>query len=260
MKLRFALLAAASSFIACPVFAADAPAPTAQSPVAQHPWEKDEALLQATIESVSKQGMMAVSSHATDLELALTNAKHSLELAAQDDTAADEPSKSVKDSAVADKPKNVVIPEPNPYPGIGFFLGCYYDQTGKPQDGLRVIKATLDLPGTNLDTHLVDLLIERGAAYSALKQWDDALVSFDDALKLEGTVAGIRAYIHRSRGLVLAEMDRMAESKAAYEEALKLTANDKDAQRDLDMIEKLRDGGPKLPSKFTPPPEAGQAH
>ena len=49
-------------------------------------------------------------------------------------------------------------------------------------------------------------------------------------------------------------MGSVAESKVAYEEALKLTANDPDAQHDLNMIEQLRDGGPRQPSQFAPPP------
>ena len=116
------------------------------------------------------------------------------------------------------------------------------------------VEVTLDLPGTSADRHLADLLIERGAAYAGLKQWDECACAYDDALKVEGIVAGLRAYIYRGQGLVLVEMGRMADGKAAYEEALKLTAHDPDAKRDLDMIERLRDGGPKLPSKFTPPP------
>lgn len=252
MKLRFALLAAASGLVALSGVArcADAPASVVQSKASEHPWEKDEALLQATIASVRKDGMKAVASHAADLEAAVARARSVFELAAQSDDKTD----SAKDAGAADKPKNIVIPEPNPYPGIGFFLGSYYDQSGKTLDGLRIIEVTLDLPGTSSNPHLVDLLIERGAAHTALKQWDNALISYEDALKLEGTAAGVRAYIYRGKGLVLVEMGRMAEGKVAYEEALKLTAGDPAAQRDLDTIEQLRDGGPKLPSKFTPPP------
>jgi len=254
MKLGLTLLAAAGGFVVLSGAAkcADARPAAVQSKSAEHPWETDEALLQATIASVRQDGMKAVAAHADDLEAALAKARSVFELAAQSDDKAD----SAKGASAADKPKNVVIPEPNPYPGIGFFLGSYYDQSGKPRDGLRIIEATLDLPGTSADPHLADLLIERGAAYSALKQWNEALVSYEDALKIEGTAPGVRAYIYRGKGLVLVEMGRMAEGKVAYEEALKLTANDPAAQRDLDMIEQLRDGGPRLPSRFTQPAES----
>jgi tetratricopeptide (TPR) repeat protein len=178
------------------------------------------------------------------------NARRSLELAAVDDTVPKDSDASPKDNA----PKSVVIPQPNPYPGIAFFLGCYYDQTGKPLDGLRVLTAGLDLPGTSSDAHVMDLLIERGAALVALKRWGEALASYQDALKLEGVAPGLRAYAYRGKGLALAGMGRTAESRAAYEEALKLTANDPDAQRDLEMIERLRDGGPRQPS------QSGKAH
>jgi len=253
MKLQFALLVAASGLVALSGAArcADAPAPTPQSNAAEHPWEKDEALLQATIASVRKYGMKAVGAHASDLEMAVARARSVFEIAARSDDKTD----GSKDSAgAADKPNNVVIPEPNPYPGIGFFLGTYYDESGKPQDGLRILEVTLDLPGTSSDPHLVDLLIERGAAYAALKQWDNALASYEDALKPEGTAPGVRAYIYRGKGLVLVEMGRMAEGKITYEEELKLTVNDPAAQRNLDMIEQLRDGGPKQPGQVAPSP------
>ena len=161
MRLRFALLAAASSFVLSTgaVHCAEAPSPPVQSTPEAHPWEKDETLLGATIASVRKDGMKAVESHAGDLEAALMNARHSLELAAQDGTTSNDTSKTAKEAAPADKRENIVIPEPNPYPGIGFFLGTYYDQSGKPLDGLRILEVTLDLPGTDSDPHLVDLLI-----------------------------------------------------------------------------------------------------
>ena len=72
--------------------------------------------------------------------------------------------------------------------------------------------------------------------------------------KLLEKTPGAETTVSPGKGLVLVEMGRMGDGKAAYEEALKLTAHDPDAKRDLDMIERLRDGGPKLPSKFTPPP------
>ena len=49
----------------------------------------------------------------------------------------------------------------------------------------------------------------------------------------------------------------MSEGKAAYEDALKITASDETAKHDLEMIEQLHDGGPRLPSRFAPKP--GQA-
>lgn len=252
MKVYLVLFAAL--MVSSAALGADAVPQTLQSKPAAHPWERDEALLQATIASVRKDGMKAVAPHAADLEATLAKARSVFELAAHDDSIPDDAKNSANGTKAADKPKPVVIPEPNPYPGIGFFLGSYYDRIGRPLDGLRVIEIALDLPGTGMSRHLADLLTERGAAFTALKRWDDALVSYDDALKVEGTAAGVRAYIYRGKGLVLVEMSRMAEGKAAYEEALKLTVKDPDAQRDLEMIEQLHDGGPKLPSRFTPPP------
>ena len=104
------------------------------------------------------------------------------------------------------------------------------------------------------DQEMHERMLLEARAFAALKQWDNALASYEDALKPEGTAPGVRAYIYRGKGLVLVEMSRMAEGKIAYEEALQLTVNDPAAQRDLNMIEQLRDGGPKQPGQFAPSP------
>ena len=76
MKAYLALLAA--MVMSSPAFSANALPPVAQSKSAEHPWEKDEVLLHATIASVHKDGMKAVAAHAADLEAALARRAASL--------------------------------------------------------------------------------------------------------------------------------------------------------------------------------------
>jgi tetratricopeptide (TPR) repeat protein len=251
MKFRVALFAAgilAAPSLAC---AADAPnpPPATQAAAPGWPWENDNALLDATIKDVRKAGIAAVASHASDLEQALAGAVHSIELAAAGDgttvyALSDNPTASIHEimTTAADKTKKPVKAAFNPYPGISFFLGSYYDDAGKPQEALRALDAGLALPGIEESAHRSDLLVERGAALSALKRWQDALATYDAALTIESDTPAIKAYIQRGRGMALAQLGRMDDAKAAYGESLKLVSDDPEARKQLDYIRKLREG------------------
>ena len=248
MKFRIALLAAGivgSPFVAC---AADAPTPSVQSAAPDQPWVKDKTLLDATITDVQKGGIKAVAPHAAELERALAGAKHSFELAAAGDdkstyALSDDPNEAVQDvmATAMDKMTKPVTAAFNPYPGISFFLGSYYDGAGKPEDALRVVDAALALPGADASSHRTELLVERATALGALKRWQKSLGAYDNALKVDSNLPAIQAYIQRGRGMALAQLGRMDDAKAAYAESVKLVENDPDARRQLDYIQKLRD-------------------
>jgi tetratricopeptide (TPR) repeat protein len=265
MKAYLALFAAIAA-LSFGARAAEAPA-VVHNAAPNQPWVKDEALLEAAIASVHKGGLKAIGPHVPDLEAALVGARHSFELAAAGDDKStyrltDTPTEAMQAlmSNAAEKSAKQILTAPNPYPGIGFFLGGYYDQIGKPEQALRVMDIALTLPGTETNSHRVDLLVERGLALTALNRREDALAAFDAALEIESVAPGLRAYIYRGQGHVLDDMGRSSEGKAAYDEALKLTANDENAKRDLDMIERLHDGGPKPPGGSPVPPKSEQPH
>ena len=231
--------------LASAAFAKDT-APVPQSPA--QPWVKDNAVLNATIADIQKGGMKAIASHTADLEQALAGAKHSFEIAAAGDgkttfELSDSPNASVRDvmATATDKTKKPVTAAFNPYPGITFFLASYYDISGKPADALRVVDAGLALPGADVSSHRTELLVERASALGALKRWQESLAAYDDALKVQGNVPAVEAYIQRGRGAMLAQLGRVGDSRAAYAESASLVKDDPDAQRQLDYIRKSRE-------------------
>jgi tetratricopeptide (TPR) repeat protein len=250
MKIRFAFLAAAI-MAAAPVARADDAAKAAsavQTKALDQPWVKDTALLNATIADVQKAGMKAVAQHTADLERALAGAKQSFEIAAAggDKTTyalSDSPNRAVQDvmATATDKSRKPVTAAFNPYPGISFFLASYYDLSGKPEDALRVVDAGLALPGVDASSHRTELLVERATALGVLKRWPECLAAYDSALKVEGNLPAIQAYIQRGRGHALTQLGRTVDAKAAYAESARLVRNDPDAQRQLDYIRKSRD-------------------
>jgi tetratricopeptide (TPR) repeat protein len=252
MKAYLAVFLAVTGLVSTAHADDTAPPAATQTVVWDQPWVKDNALLNATIADVQKGGMKAVAPHVAGLEQALAGAKHSFELAAVGDAKttyalSDSPNAAVLDvtATATDKTKKSVTTAFNPYPGISFFLGSYYDLSGKPEDALRVVDAGLALPGADVSSHRTELLVERATALGALKRWQESLAAYDSALKVEGNVSAIQAYIQRGRGHALTQLGRMDDAKAAYAESVKLVENDPDARRQLDYIQKTRDAPDK---------------
>lgn len=253
MRFQIVLLAAAVAVVPLAVHADEAPKPppATQTIAPDPPWVKDNALLDATIASVRKGGIKTLASRTAELERALAGAGHSLALAAAGDdkttyALSDNPTASVHEimAKAADKTRKPVTAAFNPYPGISFFLGSYYDAAGKPEDALRALDAGLALPGIEASSHRSDLLVERGAALSALKRWQDALAAYDDALKIESNTPAINAYIQRGRGMALAQMGRLKEAKVAYADSEKLISDDPEIRKQLEYIQRAQGQNP----------------
>ena len=131
-----------------------APAPTS---VVEQPWVKAQIVLDATVADVGKGGVRAVATHVSDLEAAMAavNAPD----AASGDASDSGPIYVLADgleetlfalAAVSAAAKNnphmsgrKIIAVANPYPGIGLYLGSYYNEIGKPQEALRILDAGL---------------------------------------------------------------------------------------------------------------------
>jgi tetratricopeptide (TPR) repeat protein len=249
MKTRFAVLASVLLLSgANGVYAAGAP----KAPAPYHPWDKDTKTINATISDVHKTGMSAVGAHVADLEKALAGAKHSFEVAAAGEGTKvyqliDDTDDAIVPPNTKDKNGKLIVTAINPYLEIGFFLGSYYDQIGKPADALRVLDASLALPGSDKNSHASDLQAERGAALGSLKRWDESLAAYDTALKDGDPPPSVHAYLDRGRGMALFELGRKEEAKNAYLDALRLVSNDPVAKKELEYIEQSQDGGEKLP-------------
>ena len=149
----------------------------------------------------------------------------------------------------------------NPFPQIAFVLGSYYNETGKPQDALRTLDKGLSLspfPDMRLGASVHVLIAEKGAAFNALRRFDDALQDYDEGLKLANLGDADRARFHRGRGFALTELGRLDEAENAYRDALKLVPGDTRSQHELAYIARLRGGAAKADSYFSTaaPPSA----
>ncbi|MEI9929515.1 MAG: tetratricopeptide repeat protein [Rhizomicrobium sp.] len=253
MRYRVSPLAIVFCLLSSVAIAVDAPAAkqAAKPDAPAGPWVTDKVMVDGVAREVRKAGIQAVAPHVADLETALAGAKHSFERAASGDggtitVLVDDRKMNEAPPPAADKTKKVVVAV-NPYLEIGYFLATYYDQSGKPDAALRTIDTALALPGSDQNSHRSELVVERAAALRALKRWPEALSAYDEALKAEGTVASIHAYMLRSRAMVLYELGRKQEATEDFREAAKLVADDQHAQIELQYIERTRDGGIKVP-------------
>ena len=133
----------------------------------------------------------------------------------------------------------------NPFPQLAFILGSYYNETGKPQDALRTLDKGLSLspfPDARLGATDFLLIAEKGAAFNALKRFDDAVQNYDEGLKLSHLDDGQRARMYRGRGFSMTELGRLDDAENAYRESLKLAPGDTGALHELAYIAQLRHG------------------
>lgn len=241
----------------------------AQPPLPVLPWDKDRTLLQSVTPELQQGGIKALAPHVADFEAALANGKQFFpDGALVDDkryvlvdglaenllmlltyTAAQKKDPTVK----------AVATIPNPYPSIGSELASYYDETGKPEDAIRVLDASMALspaPEVHAGGHLGSMIGEKGFALGLLKRFPEALAAYDQGLALKGLSMPDQTRLLRGRGFALVEMNRLDEGEEAYREALKLNPADARSMNELAYIARLRAGGPKAPIQVFPSPKA----
>jgi tetratricopeptide (TPR) repeat protein len=152
----------------------------------------------------------------------------------------------------------------NPYPRLALYLGVHYVEVGRHDEAIRVLDAGLELspiPDDLLGDTVPELLSERGVALGRLKQWDEALASYDKGLGIAQMEDSMRAALHRGRGFVLIELNRLDEAEAEYKTSLELAPGNEIAMGELAYIEKLRAGmAPTAPRISIPndPSKAGK--
>jgi tetratricopeptide (TPR) repeat protein len=239
MRSHFILPAMLAVLLAAPALANDA-----------SPWLDDTTLLHQTQSEVGSQGLGAVAPHAAALEKALTGAPHSIALArAAGFVLTDGPADTLVSLMAASKDHKNVSALPDPYPLIGLYLGSYYDEIGRREDGLRALDAGLAI--STLSSVRPALLIERGAALNGLHRSAEALADFEGGLKIPNVDVHLRAAMMRGRGFALTELNRLDEAEAAYQDSLKVEPGNPRAENELRYIAKLRAGGSRVEGTYS---------
>lgn len=215
------------------------------------PWFDDQKLLEQTEADVQSGGIMAVERHRVDLEHALANAKHSIEMAhdagfylttGPADTIA-----AMLEASKAGKSASAVA---NPYELIALYLGSYYDETGRAEEALRVLDAGLTI--SPLSIRRPALVSERGAALNALKRFDESLANYDEGLKASNLDSDMKARFERGRGYALTELGRLDEAEAAYRDSLNDAPGNATAENELKYIARLKAGAKPAPGGLAP--------
>ncbi len=175
--LRIAALVACLAVMAAPLARAD---DTAALPALADA----QAVLGATVADVQANGVAGIRAHAGGLERALAGAKDAI-LATRPaqgriTVLTDGPTDTLAALAAAVADKRDAVAVRDPYPAISLYLGSYYNEIGKPRDALRVLDAGLSLYHMKDYISLLGetrpgLLVERTAALTALRRFDDAI-------------------------------------------------------------------------------------
>lgn len=232
------------------------------------PWGPDVATYLAAQPDLRAGSIKALAPHVAEFEAALAHGRQFFPDGATLDhhkyVMADGPTENLLVTLAAaaktpDGAATMVTVVPNIYPLISLELGSYYNQTGRPQDAVRVLDEGLALtpsPEGAVGAHAGAMMSEKGAALGALKHYPEALDVFDQALASHVLTARDRARLDRGKGFVFTEMNRLDEAEAAFRDSLQQEPGNPRALSELGYIARLRAGGPKAPPElFAPPPK-----
>ena len=214
------------------------------------PWEAAGQLLKQGQVDIQAGGIQSVGRHLSEMEAALASARQAeaAGLSAPDKVyvLADGPAVALVVMAAARQaaPGREIVAVADPYPGIGFYLGSYYNEVGQGQTALRVLDAALAADSfAGLPGEMAEFLIpERGAALGSLRRLQDALATYDQGLKLPNLSQKGRARMLRGKGFALTDLNRLDEAEAAYKESLTYDPGNDHALHELDYIRQVRAG------------------
>lgn len=228
------------------------------------PWTKAQAVLEGATPDLSKGGIRAMNVHAADFERALADADKSFAVPPSGDIVvlSDGAADTLSALMLARKahPDRNAVAVPDPYPYIALYLGSYYNEVGKFEDALRVFDRERALEPNSLNRILDKLASERAVSLAQLHRLPEALAAYDEGLKIADLDDKSRARMLRGRGFVLTDMERLDEAEAAYTESLKFDPSSAVAKNELEYIAKLRAGGNKAPSEVVLPNPASKSN
>jgi tetratricopeptide (TPR) repeat protein len=213
-------------------------------------WEPHFALFEQILAIARSSGIAAIEPHVAAAEAALADAPSLFSDPPSDGgttfvlTDGSAESLAVLADAAVERSGDVAAVQ-NPYPLLGLYLGIYYVEIGQHDEAMRVLDAGLALspaPDRLLGETVPDLLSERGVALGRLFRWEEALANYDKGLAIPAMPDSMRAQLHRGRGFVLIEMNRLDDAEADYKRSLELDPGNPIANSELAYIEKLRGG------------------
>jgi hypothetical protein len=230
---------------------------------AEQPWQRAQAVVNATVNDVAKNGIRAIGSHVTALEEALSRANRPFgdmppqtgDCTVLVDGQAENLGALLAATGARDCRRTTTVA--NPYPSVSFFLGTYYNEIGKANDALRALDAGLalptPLPGSTLGQMRPNLISERGAALISLKRWPEALADYESGLAITTLTNTDKARLLRGRGFALTELGRLNDAEQSYRDSLIAEPNNPRAVQELNYIARIRAGGAPTGSRLITP-------
>jgi tetratricopeptide (TPR) repeat protein len=223
----------------------------------EFPWAKDFAVLKEALPTFSGGRIAQLAPYAPAFETALVNAKAYFPGGALVDgkiyVLSDGPAENLlaltaaaAAAKKADAPNLPTVSVANFYPLMAMGLASYYDETGKPQDAIRVLDEGLALsvnPKAALGAHVGQMMGEKGFALGVLKRFDEGLAVYDQGLANKAVPTPEHARMQRGRGFILTETGGLDDAEAAYRASLEIEPNNPRALNELAYIAKLKAGG-----------------
>jgi len=232
------------------------PAP-ASAREAQSPFSRATELVRLVNAAAETGGPSALAPYASDMERALiedgwrapTDPLVVLVDGRQETLAA-----ALRSATAKPPPPGVVSFVQDPYLPISLALGSYYNEIRNPAEAARALTLGVDILKSRHDMKLAEhsaaIIGERGVAYGQMGQLDRAMADYELCLTLPLNDAE-KARMHRGRGFVLIEMGRLDDAEAAYATSLKFAPGNEIALREVQYINRLRQGGPRAAPNVT---------
>lgn len=234
-KMARVIGALAALLCAPPVLAADT------DPFAAAPWIAAAQVARDTARDIERTGPQGIASHVQALEEALSEGAKAFPPPPAADGGvtllADGAAQTKAARAAAAQQGHTVVAD-NPYPRIGYYLGTYYNNNGRPNDALRVLALGVKLTegDQKLGGQMPDLYSETGFALEILKRWPDSLQICQTGLSLAGADRLDRARLYRCAGYSLSELGRYDEAATAYRAAIRLDPGNTIAPIELEYV------------------------
>lgn len=224
-------------------------------PAPAEPWVQAQALLDAAMPDINRNGIHGMAGHVEAFEQALTAADAPFQDPAHPDRVVllvdgQQDLAAAQAFAAHAFPGKQVAFVADPYAPMAFFLGCYYNEVHRFDDALRVFLAQKARTTGTFGDHAAMLTSERAVALVGLHRLDEAMAAYDEGLALANIDDRGRARMQRGRGYVFTEQNRLDDAETAYRESLRLEPGNQVALSEMQYIARLRAGGERQPGQI----------